>query len=145
MRLQIFKDVQTRVPRKRLFRLFDSIVGGEAEEHWAADVNLVLIDDARMKMLNQQFRDKDRSTDVLSFVLDGPEAEGDTFGEIYISVPTAARQAGEYGASVTEEFLRLFGHGLLHLFGYDHIKEEEEVLMKAREEVYLSAEQGKRN
>ena len=60
------------------------------------------------------------------------------FGEIYISAETARRQAAEYETSLGDEYLRLVCHGLLHLFGFDHMKKSDEKEMKAREEQYLS-------
>jgi probable rRNA maturation factor len=76
-----------------------------------------------MRSLNRTWRNKDRTTDVLSF----PLREGrflhiqpDMLGDIVISVPAAARQADEAGHSLTVELERLLVHGLVHLLGYDH-------------------------
>ena len=76
-----------------------------------------------MRTLNRTWRNKDRTTDVLSF----PLREGrfrhiqpDLLGDIAISVPTAARQADDAGHSLAVELERLLVHGLVHLLGYDH-------------------------
>ena len=51
----------------------------------------------------------------------------------------AGRQAEEYGTGLTREMLYLFVHSVMHLFGYDHMDEEEKAVMRAREEEVLSA------
>ena len=75
--------------------------------------------DRAMRRLNRDFRDKDASTDVLSFPGDdGPE--GRHLGDVAISVPTARRQAAEHDEPVARELRRLILHGVLHCLGYDH-------------------------
>jgi probable rRNA maturation factor len=97
----------------------------------------VFTTDRRIRALNKKFRNLDRPTDVLSFGFDDPEDPEDTFGEIYVSVPTAKRQARQYGITLTDELLRLACHGVLHLFGYDHVKTAEAKEMEAREDHFL--------
>lgn len=137
MKLNIFKEVSARVPSKKLQALFKAIVSDEEPGSRTGMVNLVFIDDLRMKQLNRQFRGLAKTTDVLSFNVDQPDSAASVFGEIYISVPTADKQAGAYGGTSSEEYLRLTCHGLLHLFGYDHIKQKDAARMSEREEYYL--------
>ena len=137
MKLQIFKESKTRLPRKKLALLLEAIVNAEAPGRNLGCINLVFTSDRRIRALNKQFRNFDRSTDVLSFGFDDPEDPEDTFGEIYISVPTARRQTGKYGTTLTDELLRLACHGMLHLFGYDHVKTAEAKGMEAREDHFL--------
>ena len=142
MKLIIYKETEVRVPRAMLSKLFELVTDDEAEPDWQAAVHLVFTDDTRLHQLNRQFRDKDRPTDVLSFNIDDPAAPDATFGEIYISVPTARRQAVEYGLSFSHECARLACHGFLHLFGYDHQTQSDETDMMARQEHYLDRAQG---
>lgn len=137
MRLCVYKETAVRAPVSGLKRLFESIVDDEAEPDWSSRVNLVFTGDKRVRELNRQFRAKDATTDVLSFTLDGPEETDGTFGEIYISVPFAKRQAEGYGGTLREELLRLFCHGMLHLFGYDHHQAADARRMEGRQEHYL--------
>lgn len=102
------------------------------------EVNLVFTTDVGMRKLNRQYRGLDKTTDVLSFNLDDPTDDEGAFGEIYISVARADRQAKEYGHSRYAEYLRLACHGFLHLFGYDHEEPAEEKRMQAREELFLT-------
>jgi probable rRNA maturation factor len=137
MKLQIFKETKTRVPRKKLFLLLEAIVNIEAPTRNLGCINLVFTTDRCIRALNKQFRHYDRPTDVLSFSLDEPADTEETFGEIYVSVPTAKRQAGQYGITLTDELLRLACHGMLHLFGYDHVKAADAKEMGDREDYFL--------
>jgi probable rRNA maturation factor len=137
MKLQIFKDYKTRLPRKKLVLLLEAIVSAEAPGQNLGQVNLVFTSDRRIRALNKQFRNHDRPTDVLSFGLDNSADPEDTFGEIYISVPTAKRQAKQYGTTLANELLRLACHGMLHLFNYDHVKTSDAKEMEAREDHFL--------
>lgn len=137
MKLQVHKETAVRTPATRLRKIFDLVTEEEAEPGAAGRVNLVFTDDKRLRSLNRDFRSKDKTTDVLSFNIDDPDNPRAVFGEIYISVPFARRQAEGYGGTLTEEILRLFCHGLLHLFGYDHQKPTETTKMERRHERYL--------
>jgi len=89
-----------------------------------------------IKRLNNDYRKKNRVTDVLSFGFD----DFDYLGEIYICVSQADEQRKEYGLSLDEEVQRLFVHGLFHLLGLDHESEEERLAMERREKKYIDFE-----
>lgn len=76
--------------------------------------------DAALRRANLEFRGRPEVTDVLSF----PESEGPDLGSILISGPQARRQARELGHSVDAELKILVLHGLLHLLGYDHERDD---------------------
>jgi probable rRNA maturation factor len=76
--------------------------------------------DAELRRLNRDFRGKDYATDVLSF----PAAAGSTLGDLAISLARARSQARTYGHSTEDEVRILMLHGILHLLGYDHEKDE---------------------
>ena len=92
------------------------------------EVSVLLAGDARLRRLNREFRQKDQATDVLSFPVDPHlpisgkcgAPNGDSAGDLAISVETAARQAAEFGHPLAAELETLVLHGLLHLAGYDH-------------------------
>lgn len=94
------------------------------------ELNVVITDDKRIRVLNREFRKKDKATDVLSFPqLTKAEIAGKKrgfvgsyLGDLVISSETTLRQAKEFGVSKREELLRLVVHGVLHLCGYDHEK-----------------------
>ena len=83
-------------------------------------VNIALVTDAEIRALNRRFRGVNRATDVLSFP--GPElrAARPALGDIAIARGVARRQAREAGHSQHIEWRVLALHGLLHLLGYDH-------------------------
>ena len=90
---------------------------------------LMFTDDANMQRLNAQFREVDAPTDVLSF----PSGVEDYLGDIAISLERAGRQAEEFGQSLEREVAFLTAHAMLHLFGYDHMAEDEETVMRAEQ------------
>lgn len=118
-----------------------------------AEISVTFVDDERIHELNKNFRNVDRSTDVLSFPLgeDGvydknPENGACLLGDIVISVETAVRQADTYGHSLQREIGFLTVHSMLHLLGYDHVKGGiEEVRMREKEEHVLTELGLKRN
>ncbi len=136
--LRTFREAKTRLPLKKIKALHELIVGEEAKPGWKGSINLVFTGDRQIRKLNREHRKKDKATDVLSFTVDSPGSSDAVFGEIYIACATARRQAEAYGGSHVDEYLRLFCHGLLHLFGYDHIRRADAEIMRAREVYYLS-------
>ncbi len=137
MKLLMHKEVSTRVPASAINRLFDLVADDEGSPDWPGQVNLVFTTDARIKKLNCDYRAKDKATDVLSFNIDPPQEPDGVFGEIYISVPYALRQAKDYGGGIWEELLRLSCHGFLHLFGYDHMNDKDARTMFDKQDAYL--------
>lgn len=124
-----------------------------ALEHLSLDpeeceISLLGCDDERIALLNADFRQKDKATNVLSWpsaergaAEDGamPEApEPDTFGEcelgdIAISYETCAREAAEAGKSLPDHATHLLVHGTLHLLGFDHERDQDATLMEGME------------
>ena len=85
------------------------------------ELSISLVSDARIRILNREWRKKDRATDVLSFPLDADEAPGPRLlGDIIVSLDTTRRQAKERGVAFGDELARYLAHGLLHLLGHDH-------------------------
>lgn len=107
-------------------------------------VNIALVDDDYIHALNLQYRKVDRPTDVLSFAAREGEplcnpSKRDYLGDIAISLPTAIRQAKEYGHSLERELAFLTVHGTLHLLGYDHMNPEDEKEMFALQNEIMEA------
>ncbi|MEW6413102.1 MAG: rRNA maturation RNase YbeY [Candidatus Zixiibacteriota bacterium] len=137
MKLHIYKETGGRLPVKRLEKMFDKLSAEEKKPGWQGNVNLVIIDDDRMRELNKRFRKIDKTTDVLSFNIDTPDCEESLLGEVYVSAPTAARQARDNNVTPAEEIVRLSCHGFLHLFGYDHVKKKDAEQMKSLEDYFV--------
>lgn len=97
---------------------------------------MLLVDDHRIAELNETYLQHQGPTNVISF----PMREGDhadinpgLLGDVVISMDTCAREAENGGISTEERFYQLLVHGILHLFGYDHVHcEEEEAVMEVK-------------
>ena len=122
---------------------------------YEVEVNLLLTMNQEIHEMNQQFRNIDRPTDVLSFPMVSYDVAGNfdfleesneyfhpesgelMLGDIVISKEKVISQAEEYGHSIQREFAFLIAHSMLHLFGYDHINEEERVVMEQKQKEIL--------
>lgn len=118
---------------------------------YEVEVNLLLTMNDEIQEMNQNFRQIDRVTDVLSFpmidyeeagnfefledVMDAfhPESGELMLGDIVISKEKVISQAVEYGHSVEREYAFLIAHSMLHLFGYDHMEDQERIVMEAKQ------------
>ena len=112
--------------------------------HGRSELSLTLTDDAGIAELNQAWRGKRGTTDVLSFsLLEGDHAErrGQLLGDVVIGVPQAARQARRAHRGLDREIAQLAIHGILHLLGHDHEHDDEARVMR-REERRLRRELG---
>ena len=117
------------------------------------EISVTIVDNNEIHRINKEFRNIDAPTDVLSFPLlefeNGVLVEKtakeniniDTnefvMGDIIISAERAAEQAEEFGHSLKREVAFLTAHSMYHLMGYDHIEDEEEKIMSAKQEAVL--------
>lgn len=120
------------------------------------EVNLLITDNEEIQALNKEARDIDSPTDVLSFpALEykspanfsnledddfnfNPESGELVLGDIVISFDKVIEQSKEYNHSITREFAFLVAHSMLHLFGFDHINDEERKTMETEQESILN-------
>ena len=109
-----------------------------------AEVSVSFVNNAQIKELNAQYRNKDIETDVLSFVMseDGkydidPVTGAQILGDVVISMEKAVEQADIYGHSLQREVGYLTCHSVLHLLGYDHEDNMERVRMREKEEAVM--------
>lgn len=122
-------NISAAVVRKMVLAILEQ-VEGEILASEVQELSVVITDDRRIRVLNREFRNKDKATDVLSFPqLTKAEIRGKrrgfvggSLGDLVISSETTLRQAKEFGVTKREELLRLVVHGILHLCGYDHEK-----------------------
>lgn len=118
-----------------------------------AEISVTIVDDERIHELNKQYRNIDRSTDVLSFPLGengvydiNHDTGAKMLGDIVISIEHAFDQAEKYGHTLEREIGFLTVHSLLHLLGYDHENGGlEAVRMREKEEAALTQLGLKRN
>ena len=104
-----------------------------------------MTDNNYIQTLNNDYRKKDKPTDVISFAyrenaFPGLPDTHENLGDVYISLEKAKEQAAEYKVSMREEVKRLLIHGILHLVGYDHEKGRKEAEeMRAKEDELFTA------
>ena len=105
-----------------------------------AELSLVLTDDARIRLLNRDWRGFDKPTNVLSFPAadDDDEDPGPLLGDVVVAFETTAREAAEEGKRFDDHLAHLLVHGLLHLFGFDHEDDDEAEEMEALETEILA-------
>ncbi|MDH4200763.1 MAG: rRNA maturation RNase YbeY [Spirochaetia bacterium] len=106
------------------------------------ELNIIMVDDLKIRELNTNFREKNESTDVLTFPFSSaPPHPGEiNTAEIYISVDTALRQSLGQKLTLIDELIILTIHGFLHAFDYDHERSEKCSLeMKQHEQEILNA------
>ncbi len=111
-------------------------------------ISITLTCPSKIKELNNKYRNIDKETDVLSFPMfekseiDKIIQEGydidDVLGDIVISIQRVRQQAAEYGHSFERELAYMCVHGFYHLMGYDHIQDEDKVVMRAKEDEILN-------
>ena len=154
--VQVFDDFEDAVSVAWLDIVCRAVLEQEGVRQ---QVSLVIADDETVRELNAGYRGLDKTTDVLSFAFDNegeyygegdapfeglaeglageefvlPPGESAGLGEVIVSYPQAVRQAQEAGHSIRHELASLIAHGILHLMGHDHMDDDEEREMRAKE------------
>ncbi len=93
------------------------------------EISILLADDSLIAKLNQQYRNRQGPTNVIAFAMrEGAFSDltPHLLGDVVISLDTTAVEAQKAGISMDQRFRELLIHGILHLFGYDHEKSEED-------------------
>ena len=122
---------------------------------YEAEVSVTVVDEETIKEINSTYRGIDRATDVLSFPMNEYPAPGDfseledaddafdpetgelVLGDIILSADRIIAQAQEYGHTRTREYAFLVCHSMLHLCGYDHMDDEERLVMEELQKTIL--------
>jgi probable rRNA maturation factor len=106
------------------------------------ELAIVLSDDARVRLLNRDYRGRDTPTNVLSFGGEENARNDDSpllLGDVVLAGETVRREAAAQGKSVAAHLSHLIVHGVLHLIGYDHVREGAARRMEAIEIEVLAA------
>lgn len=119
--------------------IFEALKQSKAKVAGIAELSIVLLDDAEQQVLNKQWRQIDKPTNVLSF----PQIEPFSpvlglLGDITLARETLEREAAELNKSFTDHFTHLVVHGFLHILGYDHIEESDALVMEGLETQILA-------
>jgi probable rRNA maturation factor len=108
-----------------------------------AELSLVIVSDRQIRVINRDYLQRDKPTNVISFSMQEGEGSGvspELLGDVVISAETAARDADEAGTTFESELYFLLLHGILHLLGYDHERSGADAAarMEAREQELFS-------
>jgi len=95
------------------------------------DIELLLVDKNEMQSLNKEYRGIDKPTDVISFPFE--KVPNSPIGSIVINIDKVIEKSAELKHTKDEEFALLFLHGLLHILGYNHEKDNGQMRAKERE------------
>ena len=131
MKISIVSEEKLKAPIKRA--IINTIKAALKLHSVKKLVSVLVTDDEDIRGLNRQFRDIDKPTDVLSF----PSQEEGFLGDIAISLEKAQAQADEYGHSLEREVAFLTAHAMLHLFGFDHMEEKDDKVMRQQQREIL--------
>lgn len=144
-----YLDIQENKEQEELIK---KVVKQCFEEEGLFNTNLymevTLTNPENIRKMNQEYRNIDKETDVLSFpmfekeeiaqmLLEKNHMVQDVLGNIVISIARVEEQAKEYGHSFQRELAYMLVHGFYHLMGYDHIEEEDRLEMRPKEEKVL--------
>ena len=121
----------------------------EKLENSKLNISITLTTPENIRKINKEYRNVDNETDVLSFpifekeeldkkILNNKFEYEDILGDIVISIKRVEEQAKEYGHSFERELSYMVVHGFYHLMGYDHIKEQDKLVMRSKEEKVLT-------
>lgn len=152
--------LKLRLPYEKIIK--DVVIAALDYEEcpYESQVSVTLTDNATIAQINEEFRGIASATDVLSFPfvdyeepgefdwLEDDDVDGEYFdpdsgelvlGDIVISVEKVLEQAEKYGHSPKRELAFLVAHSMLHLMGYDHMEEEERLVMEKKQEEILQS------
>lgn len=137
MSLELDLDLQIafeapNLPSQADFEQWASLAIGEAMP--VVEMTIRIVDEAESQQLNNEYRGKDKPTNVLSFPFEAPPGiELPLLGDLVICAPVVAREAQEQDKPLQAHWAHMVVHGCLHLLGYDHIEDDEAEEMESIE------------
>ena len=127
-----YENITEEIQPKYITWLSDIIIN---EEKKLGNINYILCDDEYLLKINQDFLQHDYYTDIITF----DQVKGKTIsGEIFVSLQRISDNASTLSKEYEEELRRVLAHGILHLSGYKDKTEEEEQVMRSKEDFYLA-------
>jgi probable rRNA maturation factor len=140
--LEITNLTNNQVDEDFLKKIAETVLKEEGKK---GVISLVLVGPQKIKHLNRKYRKKNRVTDVLSFPATLPKKNfvipptaKNQIGEIFICLREIKKTAKRQNSTFEKELARVLIHGILHLLGYNHYKDEEAKIMEEKQNKYLS-------
>lgn len=148
-------DIKLNIPYRKIIEDSINLSLDFEKVPYECEISVTIVDDERIHEINKEFREIDRSTDVLSFPLNEFEKAADwqnfdedkasfnydtgelMLGDIILSAEHIIKQANEYGHTRKRELAFLVIHSILHLLGYDHMTKEDEEKMFSKQRQIL--------
>ena len=128
------EDTSFRFKGKAFTNRWLRMVAG-SEIRKIGDISIIFCSDNYILDVNMRYLQHDYFTDIITF----DYCEGDVLsGDLFISVDSVRENSIYYGTEFEDELNRVIVHGLLHLIGYDDHTEEEQKVMRGKEDYYLS-------
>lgn len=129
-----FEDIRFEFKGRRLNNQWLKMVA-ESEIRRLGDISIIFCSDPYILDINMRYLQHDYFTDIITF----DYCEGNTLsGDLFISIDSVRENALTYGSEFSDELNRVMVHGLLHLIGYDDHTPEDQVVMRQKEDYYLS-------
>tara|TARA_B100000767_G_C19762273_1_gene535767 strand:+ start:1809 stop:2258 length:450 start_codon:yes stop_codon:yes gene_type:complete len=135
MTLDVFIDDEFPIPED-LITILKAAADLTLNEESASNsiVNLRILGDSEMQQLNKEFRNKDKTTNVLSFTNNDISKEvTKNIGDIAISYDYVLCEAKENGKSFSDHIIHMLVHGIYHILGYDHEDDASAKIMESKE------------
>ena len=122
----------SHVPDQELFqKWFDTVLQNSTED---SEIVIRIVDETEMIQFNEQYRNKEGVTNILSFPFDIPEGvDSDLLGDLLVCAPVVECEAQQQNKQLEHHWAHIIIHGILHLLGYDHINDEDAEEMEALE------------
>lgn len=134
----VIKEIARRLPLT--LNEIKYIVGTVTRSEKIADseVSIVIVSDAKIQQLNARYRNKNKTTDILSFSMGDVEEGKMLLGDIFLAPDYIKKEAKKYSNSLRKHYTQLLIHGTYHLLGYDHLKDTEFAVMEKKEQQIFS-------
>ncbi|AJI55130.1 putative rRNA maturation factor YbeY [Francisella philomiragia] len=145
LNLNVINDDEHPIPNQDLLEKCFALVANKHNIS-QAEVNVSIVSNQEIQQINEQFRHKDKPTNIISFEFEKPEGlpediAANFWGDIVIAPEVLKKEAKEQNKNLDDHWQHIFIHGLLHLLGYDHIDDIEAEEMENLE-IELLAELG---
>jgi len=134
--LQIATKSEDQIPDVALMEgwIKKAVLAGSPAEKQETELTVRIVEDAESQMLNHQYRDKNKPTNVLSFPFQNPPGLTlPLLGDLVVCKNIVESEAISQSKTLTEHWAHMLIHGTLHLLGYDHIDPQEATIMESLE------------
>ncbi|MEA5140774.1 rRNA maturation RNase YbeY [Arcicella rigui] len=128
------EDIDFKFQHKNLLKKWLKKVA-ETEGFKMKNLNYIFCSDEYLHKINVEYLEHDTYTDIITF--DNSEEESDIEGDIFVSIERIKDNSQELKTAFEDEFKRVLVHGLLHLCGYDDHSDEDELMMRNKEDFYI--------